>query len=192
MQHHIKTVVVGLCGPRRSGKDTVAEHMVRCHGFTNLKLASRLKQALRFMFGLTDDHIEGDLKDALHPQLGTTPRRLMQWLGTDVMHVTSAGRLFWVKAIIEDIRQHHAGGCVVISDLRFHHEAHELKQAFPDCLLVRVERGSRGAMGPDDAHQSEVEAGELQGDTTITNNGTVEDLHQRVSALLSQMQGTSA
>jgi hypothetical protein len=188
-----RTVVVTLCGPRRCGKDTVADHLATEHTFTNVKVAGKLKDTVKSLFGLTDDEVEGSVKDAIHPRLGVSPRRLLQWLGTDVMQyavqdvLPGVGRNFWIDGLVQEIQQKHAGGRVVISDVRFQHEVDALRRAFPDMLLVRIVRDTTPNSDTEtDQHTSEVEAASLTSDTVLYNSGSVNELRREATKLITR------
>ena len=75
--------LVAFCGLMGSGKTYAADYLVQNFGYTRIKFAGVLKDMLRTM-GLTDEHIEGELKDLPCDMLdGRTPRWAMQSLGTE-------------------------------------------------------------------------------------------------------------
>lgn len=51
--------VVGICGRASSGKDTVAVHMVRNHGFKQLSLAQHIKDFCGKVFGFSQKQLWG-------------------------------------------------------------------------------------------------------------------------------------
>jgi hypothetical protein len=124
----------------RSGKSTVAKHLVRKHGFTEISFAEPLKKSAATMFGLSQDQLYGEKKDVMDARWGVTPRRIMQYLGTDVMQFHAPrrlfaegaclGRCFWAERLLRELEDKDKDkegrqGQVrrfVISDLRFPHE----------------------------------------------------------------------
>lgn len=54
--------VIGLTGKLKSGKSTIADHLVDRRGFARVRFAGPLKR-MSAAFGLTHDEIEGDLKE---------------------------------------------------------------------------------------------------------------------------------
>jgi hypothetical protein len=101
----MRMAIIALCGVRGAGKDAIADVLCREAGFVNLKFAAPLKQALRDLFGLDEAHVDGHLKDVVHPRWGVSPRLLMQWFGTDVMQhglarvAPAVGRAFWADKL---------------------------------------------------------------------------------------------
>jgi len=76
--------IVVLNGPPSAGKGTVAKYLVREHGFTLHKLAKPIKDMLRALPGITEEHIEGPLKELPTSILnGKSPRWAMQTLGKE-------------------------------------------------------------------------------------------------------------
>lgn len=76
-------LLIGLTGSARSGKTTAAKHMAIEHGLLHYAFAQPLKAMLAQGMNLTDDHLEGALKEQPLPWLGKAPRELMQLLGTE-------------------------------------------------------------------------------------------------------------
>lgn len=176
-------VIIALCGLKRVGKDTVADYLVESRGFRHVKFTEPLKDGLCAFFGFTREQIEGPDKDVVDRTWGVTPRRVMQWMGTDVMQFKVAellpdvGRKFWAMQLVNKIRallapKHAEDRCdrVVVSDLRFRHEHECLKQAFgADLVTVRI---VRPALGTVDEHLSELEVDSIVPDFIIENVGT--------------------
>lgn len=175
-----RTVVVAICGTRGSGKDSIAAILSREAGFVNFKFARPLKDAIRGLFSLGAEHVDGDLKDVVHPAWGVTPRALMQWFGTEVMQhelakmVPSIGRRFWADRLVSSLESFVSGaGRAVVTDMRFRHELDALREAFGDQLIaIRVERRQSDA----DAHESETASASLDVDLVVANDGTLEQL----------------
>ena len=187
--------VVALCGSHGAGKDAIAAVLVREGGFVDLKFARPMKDAVRDLFSLTPDHVDGALKDTVHPTWGITPRAMMQWFGTDVMQhslgqlVPSIGRHFWSDRLVCAVRNEVGGNAVVISDMRFAHELDALRAEFGDRLVaIRVVRPdgttatSYGTVS-DARHESELASSSLPVDLVITNDGTLEQLETVLEGL---------
>ena len=167
-----RSMLIGLLGKARCGKDVLADHLVG-HGFVKCHFATPLKDACRVLFDLSEDQLHGDAKDAHDPRLGTTPRRIMQVFGTDVM-----------RARFE--RSHSHGGDVVVADVRFANEVEAIKRL--GGVVIKVERPG---MVSDDDHVSErVDA--LDGvDFGIVNDGSIEQYLGRADALLGAVRRTA-
>lgn len=184
-------LIVALCGQRRVGKDTVADHLCEMHAFSNMKVSGPLKQGLVQMFGFTQDQVEGSLKDEVDHRWGVSPRRAMQWLGTDVFQhrihelLPDAGRLFWMRQLVQRIQA--TTGHIVISDIRFQHELDFLAEHMDaDAKLVTVRLVRRcGVPAPleTDAHESE-SCQTLHTDFTLRNDDTQAAVFAKMDELL--------
>lgn len=173
--------LIGLTGPKGSGKSTVAK-ILNAYGFKTLAFADPIKQSLSALFGLTSACLDGSLKETpLNDFGGVTPRYLMQTLGTewgrnlvdkDIWVQMAKQRLKFAKdARIEPI---------VFTDVRFDNEAD----------WIRSEGGViwhifRRTNGPQDIHESEAGlAVNLTRDVVINNNDSLEELEETVAELL--------
>jgi hypothetical protein len=199
--------IVALCGTRWSGKDTVASMLVQQQAkgaVLLLKLAAPMKGALRSLFDLSEDDVDGTGRDVPHPLWGVTPRSLMQWFGTDVMQhglrtvVPTVGRTFWAEKLareIEALQRQQPGAHFVVSDVRFQHEVDLLRSRFgrDRVVAVRVHRvPDQGLVrcpwkAHEDAHESEAGVGCVTVDLLLRNDGSLEDLRARVDELLSPL-----
>jgi len=52
-------MIIGIAGNAGSGKDTVADHLVKNHGFVKVSLADPLKRIVRDVFAFTDEQLWG-------------------------------------------------------------------------------------------------------------------------------------
>lgn len=158
--------LVGITGKAGSGKSTAADFLVQ-NGWMRIKMAGPLKDMLRVL-GLTDRHIEGDLKEVPCDLLGgQTPRHAMITLGTEWGRQMIANDL-WVNAArarIEAVLRE--GRNVVVDDVRFENEAEVIRKLGGKVLEIR--RGSGVVIN----HESE------QGvapDMTCYNEGSLAEL----------------
>lgn len=59
--------LIGMCGAAGSGKDTVADILVRDHGFVKIALADPMKRFCKEVFGFTDDQMWGPSSERNRP-----------------------------------------------------------------------------------------------------------------------------
>lgn len=168
-----QSLVLGLTGLAKSGKSTVADHLIQRWGFRREKFAAPLKDMLRAI-GLTDAEIEGDKKEVPCDLLcGATPRHAMQTLGTDW------GRLLVHQNLWTAAWSRRAGtGLVIADDCRFTNEAAAVRAL--GGAIIRIERPGLTTGG----HASEQEMARIQPDTTILNDGTVNELLAQVDDIV--------
>jgi hypothetical protein len=60
-------MIVGLCGQAGAGKDTVADFLVKNHGFVKVALADPLKRICRDVFAFTDEQLWGPSSERNKP-----------------------------------------------------------------------------------------------------------------------------
>jgi len=189
---HAPPHLVAFVGRMGAGKHTAAAALVE-RGYTPMQFTAPLKSAVCALFGLTDEHVNGKLKDRHLPEWGTTPRRLMQVVGTDVvrdaLHVhlpTLAPRDLWVRRFRQEYAKHQATSAkpVVVTDVRFPNEVAAIREL--GGVVYRVKRLWPSLSTPDGsgAHASEAAVDSLEVDGDIRNDGTVAQLHAKVLRLV--------
>ena len=181
--------VVGITGLRRSGKSTVAM-MLRAHGYVELCFADPLKKGVQAMFDLTDEQLDTK-KEELDPFWNTSPRELLQVIGTDLIREQLPQKLqppskvksVWIQCMEKRLLNTSADK-VVIPDVRFPDELSFLKQMGSEIIHV-----TRPGAVPSihnhhssEAMASNVEA--IQPSVVFCNDGTIDDLHDKVAKWL--------
>lgn len=170
-------MIIGLTGPARAGKDTVADMLVR-RGFTKMAFADPIYDATQAMFGWTREFIEAHKEEPIGPG-GKSPRFLMQALGTEWGRAMVASTL-WVdlwRQRAQAARQH-----VVVPGVRFENEAaairemggHVVRVVRPDAPAVRQHASEAGV--PDELVSWE-----------LHNDSTIESLERRVDVWLTAL-----
>lgn len=178
--------IVGLVGPKRSGKTTAAEALVRERGFVSIGFADALKDlALRVNPILPGPPLAERLAWWVdqygweYAKKRPEVRRFLQELGCGVRDMV--GEDSWVDAwarkrgVIEDLGT--AAG-IVVPDVRFLNEAREIKQdRYTEGLLIRI---TRPGLDAGDTHVSETEQAGIQCDREILNGAGVDQLRSDV------------
>ncbi len=173
-------MVIGLTGLMNSGKSTVADYLVTHRDFVRLKFTQGLKEMMRAL-GLSEDEIEGVLKEMPSEKLnGRTPRYAMQTLGTEWGR-THMGQDFWVNLLVQKAHRMEFGTNIVIDDCRFPNEAVAIQRD----LQGRVWKLVRGVQPMGVGCASEKEQVYVNADTVLYNNGTLDDLLEKVEVMLS-------
>ena len=174
--------VIGLYAPReQSGKSTVTQHLNRTvvaaagKVMVNVKISAPLKQPL-YDLGLTEEEVEGDLKETPNAKLGgKTPREVMiaaykagaatdgpDWLAKIAAHT-----------ILDAVM---AGHVVVVDDVRTPAD-YDMIRRFSGAVVWRVFRPKGGS---DDIGNATNIEGMLEGktfDLRLDNVGTLQDLY---------------
>lgn len=180
--------IIAICGRKRHGKDTVANYISSKYGYENVKFASVLKSICKQVFNLSDPQIEDDEKDVIDARYDKTPRQIMQFIGTDMMQfelqkfMPRIGRLVWTTALLDSTKDK----CIVISDLRFKHEADEVFRCDPNALIIRVNRNCVDI--PIDSHVSENELDGIPCNLTLNNDGSIIDLHASIDKCMESIK----
>jgi len=167
-------MIIGLAGRAGSGKSTVAAHLA-ARGYRRIRFADPLKDMMRAL-GLTERHIEGDLKEQPCPLLaGKTPRYAMQTIGTEwgrgIIHPDLWVGAWEARAANDNL--------VVAEDVRFPNEEAAIRRL--GGWVIGVERPGREVGS---GHPSENQP--ISPDLWLRNDGDVPALLAQVdSALIS-------
>jgi hypothetical protein len=198
--------IIAICGAKRSGKDVLAKHIVANRGFKKLSFAEPLKKAVRELFNFTDiqvgideENAMGDEKDIIDERWGISPRKALQFFGTEIMQHNICGLIPNTnRGFLADILLSHISGDVcdgyVISDMRFLHEYNKLKSSAKvrSLIVIKINRPSINI--PDDkgdTHISEKEYLDIPYDVEIVNDGTISDLTDLFDIFYDSLEGVA-
>lgn len=199
-------MIIGICGFQSSGKDTIAEYLIKEYGFIRFSFASALKDIISIIFGWPRDKLEGLTKEDREwrekvdywwshtlkmPQL--TPRYVMQYFATDLFRNKFHPDI-WVKIVenkLNDIID-KPNTKIVISDCRFENEINMILRL--DGKIIQVYRDPpywfykyRQGENPNEVryiHRSEIEWIRCYRDYDIDNDGTIEDLQHKIKYIM--------
>jgi hypothetical protein len=177
-----KTNIIGIAGYAGSGKSTVADTLVKEHGFERIKFADGLKDMLRAL-GLSDGWIEGELKEQPCPLLlGRSPRHAMQTLGTEWGR-QCIGEDFWVNYWSMRVKGRLNASMtsrIVVDDVRYPNELAAVEKLSGHLWWV-----SRPGVRPSSYHSSEHGLADyLDRFEVINNGGDICKLKQTIEAKL--------
>lgn len=173
--------VVGVTGRKGNGKDTLGNYLVTNYGYKRIAFADALKDACRCIFGFTEEQLYGSLKETTDEFWQTSPRRVLQFVGTDLFrdHLMEImpwiNQNIWVEVVkkkILDEWKTNPNTRFVITDVRFPNEIDLINQL--NGITVRVSRPSINI--DTDPHPSEIQIETLPVMHEISNEGTKEEL----------------
>jgi len=177
-------MLIGITGKAGSGKDTIGDYLVTKYKFQRIALADPIKRLVKDIFVLDDrtvyDRVEREkpLKD--WPEWSV--RKLLQFIGTEMFR-QNIDDAIWVKSLWLRIVQ-NPNVNYVVTDVRFPNELDYFKKnAKPgEFMFIKVVRqGCNGVVGLQ-SHASE--AYDLEAEHVIDNNGTYEDLYNKVDEVI--------
>lgn len=140
-------MILGLVGFASSGKDTVADYLVRNHNFNRIAFADPLKDAASIIFDWPRHLLEGDTvpsrvfrekPDSYWSEKFDkpfTPRMALQQLGTDACRKVFHNDI-WIHLMERKIQQYDN---VVVTDVRFPNEIESIVRM--GGKILRIKRG---------------------------------------------------
>lgn len=174
-------MIIGFSGYARSGKDESAKALAEL-GYRRVAFADKLREFLYALNPIVDNTSNAhgairvsDVVDAYgwdgykETQWGPEIRQLLQHLGTECGRQIISDTV-WIDAALNGV-----DGDTCVTDCRFPNEAQAIKSR--GGLMVRVERPG---VGPANSHPSETALDDWPWDCVVENDGTIEELHQKV------------
>ena len=61
--------ILGICGKKRSGKDTAGEYLIENYGYVRYAFGDPVKDVCRVMFKFTEEQLYGDKKEIIEREL---------------------------------------------------------------------------------------------------------------------------
>lgn len=187
-------MIIGLVGFIGSGKGTVGDILVREHGYKRFAFADALKDAVAQIFLWPRGLLEGDtvasreFREKVDPywteEFGyeVTPRLILQRMGTEACRHGISDNI-WISALKKRI---HGYEDVVLSDVRFPNEIEFVQSVGGKIFWV-----SRGPSPTDEElskmHVSETAWRGCEVSAIINNDGTIEDLREKVNRVLTSL-----
>ena len=176
-------MIIGLGHRARVGKDTIGEYLEDRKGWYRTCFAASLKEAAKIIFGWTDEHVYGKLKEVVDPFWGFSPREALQKLGTDACR-NHIHRDIWVKSVERRVKSAPDANWI-ITDVRFPNEVASIKKM--GGFVIRIDRSFPDQISTQ-GHESEHALDHFKAwDEVISNNGTFEELFISVDATIERL-----
>jgi hypothetical protein len=185
-------MIVLITGNKGSGKDTMADYLVKKYEFTKYAFARPIKEAIKIIFDWSDNDLnKGELKEKKDNKYGISPRDILQWFGTEVFQYyinkdfpefeKKIGRGIWVNSFLNWRNKYKYLKNIVISDWRFPHEQEIILNNIKDekIKFIKVIRNIENI----DTHESEIHIRDLFADITLNNTTTISDFHEDIDKI---------
>ena len=196
--------IIAICGAKRSGKDVLAEHLVKKYNYEKIAFADPLKHAIKSLFNFDDEQVGigvdtgTNRKDIIDDKWGITPRTALQFFGTEIMQekiqeiLPNVKKNFFANTLKNHIENAEKDKKFVISDLRFLHE-YEMLFKIPNIrkdniIIIRVVRPSNNASTESTesiTHISEAEYMDIPYDVVLVNNDTIDSYIKKFDKIIS-------
>ena len=189
-------MIISICGFAGAGKDTLAQILIDKYDFVKLSFAGIIKDIASIIFSWDRNMLEGCTVESRQwreqvdpywskrlnmPQL--TPRYILQYFGTDLFRNHFHSEI-WIACIERKLQIYKN---VVITDCRFENEINSIKKH--GGKLIHVSRGIlpdffHTKIIPSNIHASETSWINADIDYTIENNGTMDELKEKIDKLI--------
>ncbi len=194
-------MIIGITGAIGSGKDTIADYLIKHHGFTRLSFAGKVKDVAHIVCGWDREMLEGltresrEWREVVDPYWGISPRVALQRIGTEMFR-THIHPDTWVKAVVRTISAAPEKN-YVITDCRFANEVNAIKEL--GGRIIHVARGAEPAWAEDarlsrapcpaGVHVTDWNVYALRGlaDWCVDNNGSLEDLYHAIEQFMAPL-----
>lgn len=190
----MKPTIILIAGKKQSGKNTVADYIQAKYDYVQMSFAEELKeQVCEYIASLGIDYFENgevfndeEIKKQIipykHNKKKRTYRELLQWWGTEFTREFFNDNI-WAEVVAENIKELWSGCNIVISDWRFENEFLTIKEAFKDTHDIITIKIQRNSCDTTDSHISEKALDDFKFDYVLTNNGTKEELYDKIDLL---------
>jgi hypothetical protein len=180
-------MIIGICGEQGSGKSTAGHILVEEYGFYKIAFADTLKDIVAVMFGWKRELLEGDTEESRIWRetvdewwckhlgiIGFTPRMALQMIGTNAMRDGFHPEI-WVSIVERRLSEYKN---VVITDVRFSNEIKMIRKNGGH--ILRIERDNNNSP----IHKSELEWRQSGVNYTLKNDGTMDELREKIGHIL--------
>ncbi len=183
-------LIIGLCGKKGSGKDTVGNYLVENYGFVRIAFADPLKEACKIVFGFSQEQLHGNKKETPDGFWIHTPREIMQVVGTELFrkelpkHCKYIDDNIWINAANKKLQELQKKGHkrFVFTDVRFNNEARSImNKKGVKSMMWNI---SRLYPSGGESHESEAGIDSRYISKCVRNMGTFENLFEKIDRLM--------
>lgn len=190
---------IAITGQKRSGKDTSADYLAGVFEYQRLAFADPIKDILCHTLGISretlDDFknnpethkvegiesygvcIDNSLEDSV--EFSIDMRQILTNFG-DAMK-KQFGEDIWANKLVKDALFWDVDK-LVVPDLRYLNEYQYLKEYSEKLIVIKIHKDGLG----EDSHSSEQEYKSIPADYEIYNNGSIQELHNKLNKIVSE------
>ena len=195
--------IIGLCGFKGSGKDTVADMLVNTSNYKKIAFANFIKNAAKELFDWDDTSFDSKNKEKVDDYWGVTPRKILQELGTEFLRVQCKDILsmdftlpngekhnatFHIKRINKEVIKllNNGNKNIIFSDIRFQDELDYIKKL--GGIIIKVVRPSL-SNNEFSQHISEQNINTLKNvDYELVNDHNIPHLYKKTSVIVEHIE----
>ena len=197
------TIVIGITGKAHSGKDTSADYIVSMldkYGYKVIKvcLADQLKyicqKVVKYFYNIDlpiedfYDYLKKEQEQPELPHFNGKPfkiRTLLQMIGTDICR-NMLFRSIWCDYIKEKYITPNNYDIIVVSDIRMLNEIKYFETlTVTKFLSIRINRTNGDQIDiVNQSHESETNIDELCVDYDVSNDDTLDELHELLEMII--------
>jgi len=170
-------MMVGILGKKGHGKDSVGDILVRHWGFCRVAFADVLKRECEEIYGIDWRIATGSVeeKEAVLVEHGVSARHLWQRHG-DMRSKAEPG--YFVTKLAAEVERLREDGVrhFVITDVRHHDEVE----------YIAGQEGTTWRVMKDEEHSSETALDGYTASFDIDNDGSLDELHEAVMAIMTE------
>ena len=179
-----KDIIIGISGKLGSGKDTSCDILIQQFPYlSRYAFADRLKEVVSTLTRINRDYLNDQEGKRIIPiGFDKSCGQLLQIIGEGLCDKISPD--LWVNCLLQDTKRDHA---IVITDTRKIIEANAIKKKCG--LLIRINGDPAdirklNKSNRDLNHSTEIELDDYQFDYIIENNGTIDDLKNKLNFII--------
>lgn len=176
-------MIIGLVGQKRVGKTSFSDYLKTKYNFLDIAFADPIKEGIKIMFDLTDEQVNGNLKEVIDDRWGFTPREFLQIIGTDACRKLIDDDI-WIKRLKIELDKQKKSN-IVISDIRFPNEAKEVKKM--GGILIKI-TNSNIQLTKSSLHISEQLIEQINYDYHIENNDSIQNYYNNIDKLITKIK----
>ena len=182
----MNTQIYIIGGKARAGKDTVA-------AFIKEEMEKQKKKHLNIQYSFYIKEYAKKISN-WDGNENTKPRELLQKLGTDIIR-KNLGDEFLIKKLVDDLKVYSLFfDCITVSDARLKKEIDIPKINFDNVKSIHIIRPNfdNGLTEEEKKHPTEIDLDDYGNfDYEIINDGSLDDLREKVVKLLKEVQNES-